>query len=66
MDTASMLDEAIHYVKFLKNQVQSLERVAANRPAAGMGFPVPMSSGNYFPVAAKGYQATNVQHLADS
>ncbi|KAL0366197.1 UNVERIFIED_CONTAM: Transcription factor HEC2 [Sesamum radiatum] len=69
MDTASMLDEAIHYVKFLKNQVQSLERVAANRPAAGMGFPVPMSSGNYFPVAAKGYHqssAMNVQHLADS
>ncbi|PHU20790.1 Transcription factor HEC1 [Capsicum chinense] len=76
MDTASMLDEAIHYVKFLKNQVQSLERAGANRPsngtaaaaaaAAGLGFPVPMSlSGNYnLPVSTKScYQ--NIQQYAD-
>lgn len=70
MDTASMLDEAIHYVKFLKNQVQSLERAGANRPsnsvaATGLGFPVPMSlSGNYLPVSSKSYQ--NIQQYADA
>ncbi|KAF3950450.1 hypothetical protein ACB098_01G026700 [Castanea mollissima] len=64
MDTASMLDEAIHYVKFLKSQVQSLERAAANRPTE-IGFPVAMSSGSsssYLPMA-KGYQAPHAQNV---
>lgn len=74
MDTASMLDEAIHYVKFLKTQVQSLERASVNRPTTtGIGFPVAMSSGNcYLPSVTKAFQPPhhhhhkNVQHFGDA
>ncbi|XP_039070027.1 transcription factor HEC2-like [Hibiscus syriacus] len=65
MDTASMLDEAIHYVKFLKTQVQSLERAAINR-STGIGFPVPMSNGSFLPMG-KPYQPTqSLQEFGDA
>ncbi|THG23205.1 transcription factor HEC2-like [Camellia sinensis] len=69
MDTASMLDEAIHYVKFLKTQVQSLERAATNRPpppTTGIGFPVSVSNGIYLP-GVKGYQtAQSLEQYSDA
>ncbi|KAK7386440.1 hypothetical protein VNO78_26665 [Psophocarpus tetragonolobus] len=69
MDTASMLDEAIHYVKFLKKQVQTLEQAGANRPINGpnpvgaVGFPLGMSNSNnvsYSSLLMKGCQPCQV------
>ncbi|KAF6143987.1 hypothetical protein GIB67_017595 [Kingdonia uniflora] len=56
MDTASMLDEAIHYVKFLKTQVQSLEKAAANRPTTSIGYPASAISNPNYTSLGKGYQ----------
>lgn len=44
MDTASMLDEAAHYLKFLKKQVQSLEQTANNRPLNNARIPMTMAT----------------------
>jgi hypothetical protein len=61
MDTASMLDEAVHYVKFLKTQLKSLQERASvannNRTVAGSGIGFPVS-------LAKPYQGRNVDHYA--
>nr|QJQ51216.1 bHLH transcription factor bHLH31.2 [Gardenia jasminoides] len=63
MDTASMLDEAAHYLKFLKKQVQSLEQTANNRPLNNAGIPMTMATSavDYYNLV-KAYQHQSV-HL---
>ncbi|MED6111083.1 hypothetical protein PIB30_049164, partial [Stylosanthes scabra] len=66
MDTASMLDEAVHYVKFLKKQVQTLEQAEAGRITRSLrgGFSSSNNNGNnvnYDSFFSKGSSSSSCQ-----
>jgi len=70
MDTASMLDEAIHYVKFLKRQIRLLQ---STPQIDCINFTVPNSDSPFAPISTSinvplgmEFNATSHAHTADS
>ncbi|CAI9777765.1 unnamed protein product [Fraxinus pennsylvanica] len=55
-------------IRILQRLVPGGSKMDTASMPTGTGFPVPMSSGSYFPVASKSYQSPsqNLQHFADA
>ncbi|WCJ39651.1 basic helix-loop-helix (bHLH) DNA-binding superfamily protein [Euphorbia peplus] len=68
MDTASMLDEAANYLKFLRNQVKALEKYESVNasPTTNFSPSLPFNNHSFFPMQTHHFSLQNPNHIHPS